>query len=272
MRFVREFLFAVYVHLPLFLQVLIFNIYQILKNGDIKKCQIVNGNCYIYSKDTFFCIAHPGRLYMYMNGLDKRISNLVAEYGIEDQLHNIKTLIDIGANVGEFGYAVKDRDINYIAFEPDKKNYKKLCENLKNLHAGTGFQYTTYEKALGDENKAVKFYSIVGTADSSVIESNTITSDETYIVQMTKLSEYTFPTVGRSLLKVEAEGFEPEILKGAGENIYNFDYIAVDGGPERNGESTIEECINILTPRFKLLSLNLKRGTGVFENCHITTR
>jgi hypothetical protein len=35
------------------------------------------------------------------------------------------------------------------------------------------------------------------------------------------------------LLKIEAEGYEPEILKGAGKMLERCEYIAVDGGYER---------------------------------------
>jgi len=47
-------------------------------------------------------------------------------------------------------------------------------------------------------------------------------------------------------LKVEAEGFEPEILAGAGKRLKEVSKIAIDCGPERFGKPTFAECETIL--------------------------
>lgn len=47
-------------------------------------------------------------------------------------------------------------------------------------------------------------------------------------------------------LKVEAEGFEPEILAGAGKRLKDVSKIAIDCGPERFGKTTYVECEAIL--------------------------
>jgi len=48
-------------------------------------------------------------------------------------------------------------------------------------------------------------------------------------------------------LKIDAEGAEPEVLKGS--NKLRISKLAIDAGNERNGESTVEEVSNILKNR-----------------------
>lgn len=74
-----------------------------------------------------------------------------------------------------------------------------------------------------------------------------------------------------TLLKLEAEGSEPEILMGAEEYISIIKYIAVDGGPERGvyKEETLSKVINfLLSHNFELLctDLNSKMGRALFRN------
>ncbi|CDO59091.1 hypothetical protein BN1012_Phect877 [Candidatus Phaeomarinobacter ectocarpi] len=67
------------------------------------------------------------------------------------------------------------------------------------------------------------------------------------------------------LLKLEAEGLEPEILIGCGEALGKIDYIAVDGGEERGlkSEETLSTVANYLIHRgFDLLSIDIKARMG----------
>ena len=50
------------------------------------------------------------------------------------------------------------------------------------------------------------------------------------------------------LLKLEAEGYEPEILLGANKILDKIEYIAIDGGYERgkNSEETLSSQLNFL--------------------------
>jgi hypothetical protein len=48
------------------------------------------------------------------------------------------------------------------------------------------------------------------------------------------------------LIKCEAEGFEPEVLLGGYLMLSKTKYISCDAGPERMGESTLENVNKIL--------------------------
>ena len=61
--------------------------------------------------------------------------------------------------------------------------------------------------------------------------------------------------------QIEAEGFEPEVLEGAGEVLKRTELVTVDAGEERGGASTAPECLNLLFGAgFILKNVFLKRG------------
>lgn len=74
------------------------------------------------------------------------------------------------------------------------------------------------------------------------------------------------------LIKVEAEGFEPEILNGLNRYINYVEYITVDCGFERGikQSSTIAECSNYLISRnFKMIDFDSSRIVCLFKNLNV---
>ena len=75
------------------------------------------------------------------------------------------------------------------------------------------------------------------------------------------------------LIKVEAEGQEPEVLEGSLNTLKNIEYIAVDFGFERglNQENTINSVNNILTKNnFELKNISEYRLVGLYKNLKLT--
>lgn len=112
---------------------------------------------------------------------------------------------------------------------------------------------------LSNRNGNGEFYLASQTGDSSFIKPKT--GAECINVSVCTLDRLT-QEVGFDrckLLKLEAEGFEPEILEGAEKFLMICDYIAVDGGPER-GEAhliTLPAIANILIKSgFELIDIN----------------
>ena len=71
------------------------------------------------------------------------------------------------------------------------------------------------------------------------------------------------------LLKVEAEGFEPEVIEGAEETLIRTEYICVDFGSERGieQENTVIEVNNILLKNnFDLIQFSDYRYIGLYKN------
>ena len=73
------------------------------------------------------------------------------------------------------------------------------------------------------------------------------------------------------LFKVEGEGFEPEILRGANNALQIIEYIGVDGSPERgkNNETTIEYATEFLISKgFEIVfsNINQRYAKVLFRN------
>ena len=69
------------------------------------------------------------------------------------------------------------------------------------------------------------------------------------------------------LIKLEAEGHEPEVLEGSLETLKKTKYITVDVGPERNHKSTFDSVHLILTnASFQILEKGKIRETVLYFN------
>ena len=115
---------------------------------------------------------------------------------------------------------------NYIAIEPDPNCFDILKKNVNN-------NSVFINKALGNTNKILPFYISVEEADSSLVKPSYFTKEiKVPVVRLDSLiKKLNIKKI--KLLKIEAEGYEPEILDGLGSSINICEYIAVDGGYER---------------------------------------
>jgi FkbM family methyltransferase len=201
------------------------------------------------------------RAVLYRRGVAHRLRELVDQYGLSDILAGgVRTFVDVGANIGEFSLAlVGHPQLTYVAFEPDPAAFLAL---RKNVPAGI-----LLNKAVSDHEGQSVFYLATGTADSS-LHMPTVSGQNKILTPVTTLDS-ALAEVGISeidVLKVEAEGNEPEVLRGAKETLLRTSICVVDAGPERNGMSTAPECIEILSRAgFRLLDLRFPRGILVFQ-------
>jgi hypothetical protein len=150
-------------------------------------------------------------------------------------------LIDVGANIGEFSYAAYSRKIKRVlAIEPDFIARKCLESNL----SATGTEIIPF--ALGNQIGETYFYLNTATADSSLEpdENGSIKVK----VQMETLDslETKLNLKGKIALKMDAEGFEVEVLNGGENLLKSVFWIAIDGGPERSGKPTFESVVKLL--------------------------
>jgi hypothetical protein len=129
-------------------------------------------------------------------------------------------------------------------------------------------------------NKNQKIFASRSGEDSSIIQPAADYS-EIREIQMKRLDDvlldepsfHELPII--HLLKVEAEGFEPEVLQGAQRTLERTKYVVVDGGPERSteAETTVEYAINFLLKRnFVILKLAIRGrpGVAIFKNSNLT--
>ena len=207
---------------------------------------------------TFF---HKNRGWNYCNGLDFRKKELLREYLIEDiNFYDNDIVIDCGANIGDF-FLCFDKKIKYIGIEPSPSEFSNLQKNVPNQ--------IILNKALWNKsNEVLNFYIASEDADSSLIEiKNYEKIEKVQTITLDDLIDELKQNI--KLIKLEAEGAEPEILEGLKKNINKVNYITIDAGFERGLklESTLVPCINyLLSNNYKLLDYGHERVTLKFEN------
>jgi len=152
------------------------------------------------------------------------------------------TFVDVGANVGELSYWFAQKGCMVLAFEPDPKIYGLLQKNLEGLK-----NVKITNEALSDVNAQMRLTVRSDSADSSLV----IGQDDldTVIVEAIRYENHAFSgeVISPAYLKMDTEGNEPESLRGFGLKLSQFDFVAIDAGLERLGESTRDEVERILS-------------------------
>ena len=168
-------------------------------------------------------------------------------------------VLDCGANVGELFLAFENLklDIDYLGFEPDPNVFECLEINTNK---------SNYNCALSDRKGEVDFYIDSSGGNSSIHESS-----ETKLktkVESRLLNDF-IKNEKIKLLKIDAEGYELEVLLGGEDNLHNISYISVDCGAEKGifEETTFVEVNNYLTSKnFEIIAINEKRLVCLYKN------
>lgn len=212
--------------------------------------------------------AFPRRTPFYKSGISGRLKSLLKDYMLDEmEVPPNATVIDCGANIGEVGMGLrlKSATMDYHAFEPSRQEYR-LCQ-LNNP------QGTCVQAALWKKTEKLTFYSKTASADSSAIEMNGF--DTVVEVDAITLDDYCRQKNIKDifLLKLEAEGAEPEVLEGARDTLPKIRYIAADCGFERGKEqaSTAPDVVNFLLRHgFEMVGIRQERTTILFRNKSLT--
>ncbi len=192
---------------------------------------------------TFF-FQHPRRYVRYMKFATRSamFTRILSKYQDPTVLvPDSGVVIEVGANVGEFTAAAATRGATVFAFEPDPNVLPALRLNTENLT-----NVRIIEAALGDGDGSIDFFLHTAEADSSTIEPDQWTSKVTVPIMRleTFLEANDIKVV--DFMKIEAEGAEPEVLKGCSGALKLIKMVAVDCGPERYGQPTFEACEELL--------------------------
>lgn len=213
-------------------------------------------------EERFFCNLQQG-FTVYKMGISKRNQSLLYDYCLDEiDFSERDTVIDVGANVGDLFFALKNV-VNYIPFEPSPLEFNALVYNLKR------FNTPAFQLALGNENVHSTLYTNSDNADNSLIKYGH--SNGEINVEVKKLDSLKFPEKIK-LLKIDGEGFEPEILQGGLRTLQKVEYVSVDVSFERGVkmESTLVPVLNsMLKSNFKVIKINHERMAILFQNLNI---
>jgi len=207
------------------------------------------------------------RVRLYLAGLAARADVLSEEYLLRSiPFHDGDHVVDIGANVGDFALALNAVHPATVihCFEPSPAEFACLTANLESNDLCAGHELHAIAAWQADEE--VVFHVKSSSADSSILP---VAEGEGEIrVPARRLDGFLEDRPYR-LLKLEAEGAEPEILEGAGDSIARFHYVAADVGFERgqHAESTLPQVTNFLLARgFEVAGVSLPRLVVLYRN------
>ncbi|MGB3689776.1 MAG: FkbM family methyltransferase [Jannaschia helgolandensis] len=214
----------------------------------------------------------PHRIWTTFDGLAARATDLRGQYVLDGvPFEEDDWIVDIGANIGDLSLCFRGLEsgasmsVNFIAFEPSPKEFAALERNLAANPALASHE--CHNLALwSDDSEALTFYVKSEEADSSLIP---ITGATHKIKVPTARLDHVLPKRTYKLLKLEAEGVEPEILEGATEILPHFRFITADLGFERGTEldSTLPQVTNFLLQRgFEVVGYEGSRHVVLFRN------
>jgi FkbM family methyltransferase len=214
-------------------------------------------------------LAQRTRLHLYFNGIQFRLDQIFTQYCLNNHPEIFEYpgwTIDIGANIGELSMSIMQRYPNqkFLVIEP---SLREMSAAKRNLNVD---KVEFNSSALWKVNTTLRFYHANKTGDSSLLPKDLSAPSELIEARTLDSIVETLGINQFNLLKLEAEGAEPEILDGAVKTLMKTRFVAADLGPERgpNELSTYFEC------RSKLENLGFKqfssyegsRETYLFRN------
>jgi FkbM family methyltransferase len=147
----------------------------------------------------------------------------------------ITTIIDVGANKGQFTFAAIHLFPNatVFSFEPLRRNYQKM----QHLFNGNS-KVKLFNFGLGSENGELEFYEHSYDQISSFLKVNPSNSNPNYkdsLSTSTKVSVRRLDDiiefeciVSPVLLKLDVQGFEEQVLLGSLNLLKSIDYIMIE--------------------------------------------
>ena len=222
---------------------------------------------FVKGKNKFYYL-FPHRTKLYKRSIEDRFESLMKTYNLENiKFSSNDLIIDCGANIGEFSIAmVNNFNCRVLAFEPIDKDYECLKRNINEW--GFEKKIQLFKIGLSNFTGIQKFYVDSENAASSFVGNES--KIESIQIQAVKLHDFIKKEKLKTikLLKIEAEGFEPQILEGLKSSSKLCKYISVKMDEKnQHGLSNIEIIIDwFYKNNFRLLKFSTNKKSAIFIN------
>ncbi len=139
------------------------------------------------------------------------------------QDREIDTVIDVGANVGQFGESLRADGYRgkIVSFEPTESAFQALSRkaaadgNWEAHHCGLGAAPGT---AVLHASKLSVFNSVLELSSVAGLHDNRMSVDHTEQITIRALDEVA-PASGKTLLKIDTQGYEKQVIEGGQQTI-----------------------------------------------------
>ncbi|MFT4803568.1 MAG: FkbM family methyltransferase [Psychroserpens sp.] len=165
------------------------------------------------------------------------INSTEVAIGITHYCSDIETIIDVGANKGQFAVAIKKAfpNAHIYCFEPIESEFEKLSKNLAKFT-----NVTLFNIALGETVSSAEFNLNQYSLSSSFLNVTEEHTDEKPITAQWRKVEIEISTLnklvsnddvriqGKTLLKIDVQGFEEKVLRGSDKVLNLVDLIVLE--------------------------------------------
>ena len=149
--------------------------------------------------------------------------------------------LDVGANIGNHALFFGERFRAVHAFEPNPTTYHLLAFNAK--LAGN---VSPHNLGLGSESGVLRLNEDLDNMGASSIKYAPTGNARSVEIEVRRLDDLDLPLDGLCFMKVDVEGFEPQVLRGAARTIAAHQPLIVLEQHEREFVDGTTECIAML--------------------------
>ncbi len=207
-----------------------------------------------------------GRFIVRKGTLDFQFANYAYEWGVKKfvykHLHDYNIFLDIGANIGTYSVLLAKHGLTGFAFEPVISNFDALVSNLKLNNFEN--KVTPYPFGLGDKKGKVGFtFDPVNTGASHLTENSDLLEEtlnpefvEVEILLLDEIiHELKIKPTDRVLIKIDAEGMEDHVIKGAAEFIKTHPNLLFVIESAHSGKEELARLLNSIA-KFEILEVD----------------
>ena len=198
--------------------------------------------------------------------LDFQFGNYAYEWKVKKfvyrNINNYNKFLDIGANIGTYSILFGKAGLEGCAFEPVKTNFETLSKNiaLNRLES----KVKLINLALGSsEHSDVFTFDPINTGAShlsSIINEDVNDGGEIPVKIVTLdsiIDKCNFnPKKDKIFIKIDVEGMESNVLKGAKEFLKSFPEIIIVMESVHSGKEALTELLKSIDNRFQILDVD----------------
>jgi FkbM family methyltransferase len=227
--------------------------------------------------------AHPIRKMLWKIGLDIHRYRPEPDEMIWLKKIGIKTIIDVGANIGQFAEEIRPNlpNASLYSFEPLKDCYETLQEAMKDDK-----KFKAFHMALGDTNEDVNMHRSEYSASSSILQmaqshkelypyTKNATDEKITVRRLDDIQELNPKNLQKEILvKIDTQGYEDRVIRGGIEFLKHTKVIIIE-----TSFITLYEKQVLFADIYKMLTdigfvykgslhrkFNLKNGGNLYED------